>query len=42
MNCNIVINQQPSSFPVSGRSAPEAKVKDPERARRRGKKSWET
>ena len=40
MNCNIVINQQ-SSLPASDRSAPEAKVKDPER-HRRGKKSHET
>ena len=40
MSCNIVINQQ-SSLPASDRSAPEAKVKDPER-QRRGKKSHET
>ena len=40
MNCNIVINQQ-SSLPASDRSAPEAKVKDPER-QRRGKKAHET
>ena len=38
MNCNIVINQEPSSLPASDRSAPETKVKDPER-QRRGKKS---
>ena len=31
MNFNIIINQQPASLPVSDRSAPEAKVKDPER-----------
>ena len=36
MSCNIVINQQ-SPLPASDRSAPEAKVKDPER-QRRGKK----
>ena len=40
MSCNIVINQQ-SPLPVSDRSPPEAKVKDPER-QRRGKKSRET
>ena len=41
MNFNIFINQQPSSLPASGRSAPETKVKDPEK-RRRGKISHET
>ena len=40
MSCNIVINQQPS-LPASDWSAPETKVKDPER-QRRGKKSHET
>ena len=40
MSCNIVMNQQ-SSLPVSDRSTPEAKVKDPQR-QRRGKKSHET
>ena len=39
MGCIIVINQQPS-LPTSDRSAPETKVKDPERLRR-GKKSHE-
>ena len=38
MNFNIIINQQPASLPASDKSAPEAKVKDPER-QRRGKKS---
>ena len=38
MSCNIVINQQLSA---SDGSAPEIKVKDPER-QRRGKKSHET
>ena len=33
MNCNIVINQQPSSLTASDRSTPETKVKDPERQR---------
>ena len=37
MSCNIVINQRPS-LRASDRSAPETKVKDPER-QRRGKKS---
>ena len=37
MSCNIVINQ---SLPASDRSAPETKVKDPER-QRKGKKSHE-
>ena len=41
MNCNILINQQPSSLPASDRYAPEAKVNNPER-QRRGKKSHET
>ena len=41
MNFNIIINQQPASLPVSDRSVPEAKVKDPER-QRRGKKSHKT
>ena len=41
MNCNIVINQQPSSLLASDRSAPETKVRDPER-QRRVKKSHET
>ena len=41
MNCNIMINQQPSSLPASDRYAPEAKVKDPER-QRTGKKSHKT
>ena len=41
MNCNIVINQEPSSLPASDRSALETKVKDPER-KRRGTKSHET
>ena len=40
MSCNIVINEQPS-LPASDRSAPETKVKDPER-QRRGKKSHKT
>ena len=40
MSCNIVINQE-SSLPVSDRSAPETKVKDPER-QRKGKKSHQT
>ena len=39
-SCNIVINQQ-SPLPASDRSAPEAKIKDPER-QRKGKKSHET
>ena len=39
MSCNIVINQQ-SSLPASDRSAPEEKVKDPQR-QKRGKKSHE-
>ena len=38
MSCNIFINQ---SLPNSDRSAPETKVKDPER-QRRGKKSYQT
>ena len=40
MSCNIVINQR-SSLPASDRSAPEAKVKDPER-QGKDKKSHET
>ena len=40
MNCSIVINQQPSSLPISDRSTPETKVKDPER-QLRGTKSHE-
>ena len=38
MSCNIVINQQ---LATTDRSAPETKVKDPER-QRRGKKSHQT
>ena len=38
MSCNIVINQQ---LATTDRSAPETKVKDPER-QKRGKKSHET
>ena len=41
MNCNIVINQQPSSLLASDRSTSETKVRDPER-QRRVKKSHET
>ena len=40
MSCNIVINQRPS-LRASDRSAPETKVKDPER-QRKGKKSHQT
>ena len=40
MSCHIVINQQ-SSLLASDRSAPEAKVKEPER-QGKGKKSHET
>ena len=41
MNCNIVINQQPSSLTASDRSAPETRVRNPER-QTRGKKSNKT
>ena len=41
MNCSIFINQQPSPLPISDRSTPETKVKDPER-QLRGTKSHET
>ena len=41
MNCNIVINQQPS-LPTSDRSAPETKAKDQKRveATRRDRKNY--
>ena len=41
MNCNIVINQQPS-LPTSERSAPETKIKDQKRveAARRGQENY--
>ena len=42
MNCNIAINQQPSSLPDSDRSAPETKTKNQKRveAARKGRENY--
>ena len=42
MNCNIAINQQPSSLPDSDRSASETKTKNQKRAEaaRKGRENY--